>query len=641
MPTFTLETPRGKRLTIESDSPENAMRLADQWDLEDHAASEAQRLGVNPDLILRQMQKESGGNARAVSPKGARGPMQLMPGTAKDLGVDPDDPYQNITGGVTYYRQQLDRYGGDERRALAAYNAGPGAVDKYGGVPPYAETEDYVSTLAGKASPAATPMATAPAMPRRAAAPAPQVPQRADQALGFMKGLMKPLDNAATGLEYAADKIGLDEPINALNAALGLPSTKQAVQSRKDYVADQATKGVRPGKIGEFAGNITGTLPVALATRNPALAGGISGGLLSEAQSPLGVLADMGIGAVSGKVADKAIGAAGEGLKRLIGPAIPKPAEIAALKDAAYKTVENLGVKYKPGPFKGLIASLDMEAKAADYSALLHPRITAVLEKVGSLKGKSPTFTEVEQLRRFIQRNAVVSKSANEEEQRIGRILLGQVDDFIQTMGPKQVTSGNPKAAAEAVVKARDLARRDFAISDVVKGIEAAKDRIPTSGVGGNTDNVIRQEMRKVLQNAKGLKPAERAALEKAVRGNITQDSLRLLGRLSPTTGGLSAMLHTGAAGLSGGATLPFAIGGFLSKAGADQMTKKNVQEVIRTIAAPLAKGTTPQQALMLELLKKTMGVARPLGIGGAASTATSGAAYARTPTVQRQKQGR
>src|SRR4051812_2168451 len=121
MATYTLETPRGKRLTIESDSPENAMRLADQWDLEDHASSEAQRQGVNPDLILRQMHQESGARADRVSPKGARGPMQLMPATAKELGVDADDPYANITGGVTYFKKQLDAFGGDERKALAAY----------------------------------------------------------------------------------------------------------------------------------------------------------------------------------------------------------------------------------------------------------------------------------------------------------------------------------------------------------------------------------------------------------------------------------------------------------------------------------------------------------------------------------------
>ncbi|GGL48512.1 lytic transglycosylase domain-containing protein [Caulobacter rhizosphaerae] len=120
------------------------------------AVEEAIAQGVDPHLVLRQMRKESGGDPGAVSPKGARGLMQLMPATARQLGVDPSDPVQNIRGGVTYMKQQLDSFGGDPRLAAAAYNAGPGAVRRYGGVPPYAETQDYVRTVAAP-SPTAAP----------------------------------------------------------------------------------------------------------------------------------------------------------------------------------------------------------------------------------------------------------------------------------------------------------------------------------------------------------------------------------------------------------------------------------------------------------------------------------------------------
>ncbi len=106
----------------------------------------AEEMGLDPDLAVRQMMAESGGNPNAVSSAGAIGLMQLMPATAQELGVDPRDPVQNIDGGLRYYKQMMDRFG-DPRLALAAYNAGPGNVQKYGGVPPFKETQNYISKL--------------------------------------------------------------------------------------------------------------------------------------------------------------------------------------------------------------------------------------------------------------------------------------------------------------------------------------------------------------------------------------------------------------------------------------------------------------------------------------------------------------
>jgi len=106
------------------------------------------RLGLPRGLVEAVARVESGLNPRAVSPAGALGLMQLMPGTARVLGAsDPFDPAQNVEAGARYLRHLLDRFGGNLRLALAAYNPGPGAVERHGGVPPYAETRAYVDKV--------------------------------------------------------------------------------------------------------------------------------------------------------------------------------------------------------------------------------------------------------------------------------------------------------------------------------------------------------------------------------------------------------------------------------------------------------------------------------------------------------------
>ncbi len=127
----------------------------------------ARQQNLDATLITAVARTESGLNSRAVSAKGAVGVMQLMPGTARALGVDPTDPADNVRGGAAYLRQLLGRYDGDIVKALAAYNAGPGAVDRHNGAPQDQETQGYISAVLERMAQRVVPVAPPPATPHR------------------------------------------------------------------------------------------------------------------------------------------------------------------------------------------------------------------------------------------------------------------------------------------------------------------------------------------------------------------------------------------------------------------------------------------------------------------------------------------
>jgi soluble lytic murein transglycosylase-like protein len=144
-------TDEGARPLIRQADPAQTMAAAPA-EVAQAIQDSAQRHAVSAPLAQAVAWQESRFHQDAVSPKGARGVMQLMPETARRLGVDAADLHGNIDGGVAYLSQMLARFEGDLPRALAAYNAGPEAVQRYGGVPPYAETKAYVRAILDRLS---------------------------------------------------------------------------------------------------------------------------------------------------------------------------------------------------------------------------------------------------------------------------------------------------------------------------------------------------------------------------------------------------------------------------------------------------------------------------------------------------------
>lgn len=329
---------------------------------------------VSPDLFEKLVMAESSGNPNARSPVGASGLAQLMPGTAADLGVDPSDPEQNLRGGARYLRQQMDRFQSTPL-ALAAYNAGPGRVAKAGGIPRIAETEDYVKKIAGDPSlqsgadifeldsPAA-PAAATPAPPsiRRGddgaieidinegrggpdlslgedifadaevttpgAAPiappqaAGEASSHSDEMLGFLKGLMKPLDNAAKAVEMIPGIRSLDKKISE---TFGVPTTDEVIGARPAaFAAEGARRNVKPGAIGRVIGEILGAAPTAMLPGGVIAQGAASGALLTDRSDLRGVAGDALTGAVTGKVSEAGLNSLGKVLSPRVRPLVER-----------------------------------------------------------------------------------------------------------------------------------------------------------------------------------------------------------------------------------------------------------------------------------------------------------------------------
>lgn len=198
-------------------------------DIKQAARDAAIRNEVPVDLFLGLVQQESNFRSDALSKAGAKGPGQLMPATARELNVNPDDPIQNLDGSARYFKQQLVRFKGDPQKALAAYNAGPGAVERYGGIPPYRETQNYVAKVMENArSFGGGAQSSQPS--------APSAPAGSDKTgTDWLSAFLAPLDTSSPAAAAAGSRQmpAFMAPLAA--AALAIPSLKTTGQPLAGY----------------------------------------------------------------------------------------------------------------------------------------------------------------------------------------------------------------------------------------------------------------------------------------------------------------------------------------------------------------------------------------------------------------------
>lgn len=619
---------------------------------------EAIRQGVDPQLALSVARTESNLRPGAVSPKGAIGPMQLMPGTAADLGVDPNDPSQNVQGGVAYLKQQLQRFG-DPRLAAAAYNAGPGAVQKYGGVPPYAETQAYVDKVAAGAPSSQQELSdaevfgqTPPTAPRDGAITA--------QVGGLESGPGWSAPVAYHGppavVQEAAD--GFTAPFKAFGhdvaegyrrrvadatappATVG-DATQRAVSGLMDYprVAADAlglTSAPLQAAIHPLAGAISralppkathtewhGIIPHTYVDGDMSPEQGratVENGINTALQGARAPGVDLATARLASAVQGSVPGANLTQQVRAVAPMMPVPtprivpstADIVSglkgEKQALYAKVDGSGFTFPGADVSGLAAKLDAEirAKGGPKAAKASPQADSVVGRIKALAGQKGgvTLSQLDEVRSDIWPLLMENGGSDAV---YGSILRSGIDDLIN--GAKAPFIGEARAANTRWMKADEVSRR----------VRSAELQAGRANSGENLANAIRQKLSPMIDpmhsgHAHNLTPDEAASLERIVVGDKTQNALRTWGNR------LRNPLWTGAAttpatllGLAGGGPIGGATAAGLTAAGmqaagqalraaAEKRTMTNVDRLVRAIAgvkpAAAAPRLTPASAL-------------------------------------------
>lgn len=337
-----------------------------------------------------------------------------------------------------------------------------------------------------------------------------------------------------------------------------------------------------------------------------AIYGGIYGAGEGEGLDDKAAKATWGMG--TGLVTGGLTGAVtGKLLQNAANKTIPTADAIKAQSQAAYKVADDAKLVLHPQGFSNTVDDIMAETHKLGINKKLHPAATEALAELKKMQGHPVPLQKAETLRRILK-GAANSKDAH--EQKLVQTMIEKLDNYVGGITTRDVitsVSADTEGAVKSLQEARKLWATQSKSNRVAEALENAGNRVSVTGSGGNTDNVIRQEILKILKDPRGYSKAEQEAMQRVVDGTTTQNILRKVGKISPDGNGLSMMLNLGAAGATSGASLPITAVGVGAKMLADRGTQTNVRILDQLIRSggnmPSAKALSPAQRMIIDSL--------------------------------------
>lgn len=451
--------------------------------------------------------------------------------------------------------------------------------------------------------------------------PGPEAPQPEG------RGVLRRIDDFVRGAADTASFGTADEISAGLGAATGQGSYDQNLSAERQRDSE--------GGWERFAGQVGGALlnpamgarTVLGAIGQGALAGGAygfgsgEGGVTERAKN---AATSAAIGGAAGGVIRGVANAVGN---RAAAKTIPSNEQLRKQAEAAYNKAEAAGVIFRPEGVRQLAQTIVDDLAEFGFDPALQPGVAAVIRRFQELDGKNVTLKGLDIVRRVANNAAKVRDNPSQQE--LARRIIDRIDEYATNAGDSDILIGNAKQGTKALREARDLWSRFRKSQMVDKEAYKAELRAASTGTGGNLQNATKQNIRRLVENPRGLNTQERAAAERVVKGTVGENIARLAGRLAPTgivSGGLGtsmgAAVGSALGGPAGAAVGAFALpaAGQGAKMAADRMTLKNVERLSQIIRSG---GKTAQDLgnlarggqLEVGAVKRVENIAKALGV--------------------------